>query len=92
MLHGPMASITVRIVPRASRTSVERREDGSITVRVRAAPEGGRATEEACRALAAALGVPRSDVRLRAGGRSRTKVFSLEGLLPNEMERRVQAL
>jgi uncharacterized protein YggU (UPF0235/DUF167 family) len=49
-------------------------------VRVGAAPEGGRATEEARRALADALGVRSGDVTLRAGSRSRTKVFEVDGL------------
>jgi uncharacterized protein YggU (UPF0235/DUF167 family) len=63
-----------------------------VVVRVRAAPEGGRATAEARRALAAALGVPLSAVRLRSGARSRVKVFAVAGLAPGEPERRLYAL
>jgi len=73
-----MGTLTVRVVPRAGRTAVERSERG-IVVRVRAAPEGGRATEEARDALAEALGVSAAQVRLRTGARSRTKVFDVEG-------------
>ena len=79
MLHVKMGVVTVRVVPRAGRTSVEVQERG-ILVRVRSVPEGGRATAEARRALADALGVPASSVRLRTGARSRTKVFDVEGL------------
>ena len=63
-----------------------------VVVRVRAAPEGGRATAEARRALAAALGVPASAVRLRSGARSRVKVFAVAGLAHGEPERRLHAL
>jgi uncharacterized protein len=77
MLHAVGRSVTVRVVPRPRRTSVEEGEDGTLTVRVRAAPEGGRATEEAARALAAHLGVPRTSVRLRAGATSRLKRFEV---------------
>jgi len=80
-----MGLVTVRVVPRANRTSVgldERR----IAVRVRAAPEGGRASEEARRALAEALGVPGSAVGLHRGARSRTKVFEVAGLGQAEAE------
>ena len=59
-----MASITVRVTPRSGRTEVEAGADG-VVIRVRAAPEAGKATEEAARALADALGVPPTRVRLR---------------------------
>lgn len=74
-----MGAVTIRVLPKAGRTSVEVAERG-IVVRVRSVPEGGRATEEARRALAGALGVPSSSVRLRTGARSRTKVFEVDGL------------
>ena len=61
-----------------------------IVVRVRAAPEGGRATEEAARALAAVLGVPRSRVRLRSGVRSRTKTFEIPGLSVQDIQGKVR--
>ena len=89
MLHLDMASITVRVTPRSGRTAVENGPDG-VVVRVRAAPEGGRATDEAARALADALGVPRTRVRLRSGGRSRTKVFDVEGLSSQDLLHRLR--
>ena len=85
-----MARITVRVVPRSGRASVEAGPDG-VVIRVRAAPEGGRATEEARRALAGAIGVPPSRVRLRTGARSRTKVFEVHGLSQAELEMRLRA-
>lgn len=88
MLHAGMARVTVRVVPRSARTSVEVGPEG-VRVRVRAAPERGRATEEARAALAAAAGVPPSAVRLVAGATSRTKVFEIEGLGPEELRRRL---
>jgi uncharacterized protein YggU (UPF0235/DUF167 family) len=72
-----VATYSVRVVPRSGRTVVEVGEDGTLTIRVRAAPEGGHATEEARRALAAHLSVPQTSVRLRTGTRSRLKVFEV---------------
>lgn len=60
-------------------------------MRVRAAPEGGRATEQARRALAEALGVPASAVALHRGTRSRAKVFEVAGLGQPEAEMRLRA-
>jgi uncharacterized protein YggU (UPF0235/DUF167 family) len=90
MLHAEMGLVTVRVGTRSSRTSVGLDERG-IIVRVRAAPEGGRATEEARRALATALGVPGSQVSLSRGGRSRTKVFEVAGLGQRQAEMRLRA-
>jgi len=83
-----MVAITVRVVPGSGRTAVES-IPGGVVVRVRAAPEGGRATEEAAKALAAALGLPRTRVRLRTGARSRTKVFDVDGVTLDELRRRL---
>ena len=89
MLHLDMATITVRVAPRSGRTAVESGSDG-VVVRVRAAPEGGRATEEAARALAAELGIPPSRVRLRSGARSRTKTFDVDGLSSDDLQRLIR--
>ena len=90
MLHGAMGLVTVRVVPKAGRTSVG--VDGrGIVVRVRAATEGGQATDEARRALAEALGVPGSRVARRRGTRSRTKVFEVAGLDQQQAAMRLRA-
>jgi uncharacterized protein YggU (UPF0235/DUF167 family) len=54
--------------------------DGTLIVSVAAPPVEGRATEEARRALADALGVPPSAVELRLGVRTAAKVFEARGL------------
>ena len=88
MLHGEMGTVTVRVAPRSGRTRVDAAEEG-VVIHVRSAPAGGRATEEARRALASAVGVPASSVRLRTGARSRTKVFEVDGLTAADVERRL---
>ena len=85
-----MGRVTVRVVPGSGRTSVALESD-RIVVRVRAAPERGKATEEARRALAEALGVPAKTVELTAGPRSRTKVFEVPGLDQSAAEVRLGA-
>ena len=85
-----MASIRVRVTPRSGRTEVEAGADG-VVIRVRAAPEAGKATEEAARALADALGVPPTRVRLRTGARSRTKMYEVDGLSSDDLQRRLRA-
>lgn len=79
-------TLTVRVVPRSPRTGVEA-GDERVVVRVRAAPERGRATDEAIRRLAEALRVAPSRIALRSGARSREKVFSVARLTSREAER-----
>src|SRR6266536_1754446 len=55
-----------------------------VVVSVAAPPVQGQATEAARRALAGALGIAPSRVVLRLGRGSRTKVFGVAGLYPEE--------
>jgi uncharacterized protein YggU (UPF0235/DUF167 family) len=59
-------------------------------VRVTAAPEGGRANEAVVRLLAAALSLPQRDVAVVSGHGARDKVVAVEGIAPDEAERRLE--
>jgi uncharacterized protein YggU (UPF0235/DUF167 family) len=87
-----MTTVTVRVIPRSARIQVERGPSGEVVVRVRAAPERGRATSEAAAALASVLGVPKSAVKLRSGSRSRTKIFDAEGVSTERLGQVIDAL
>jgi uncharacterized protein YggU (UPF0235/DUF167 family) len=78
----------VRVTPRSSHPGVEV-TPCDVAVRVRSAPEGGKATEEALRVLAKALGVAPTTVSLRSGARSRTKVFDIAGLTTDQILQRL---
>jgi hypothetical protein len=76
--------LRVRATPRGGRDGVEGLEalsDGRLVlkVRVRAAPEGGAATQAARRTLAGALGVAPAMVALRSGATARLKTFTIQG-------------
>ncbi len=85
-----MGMVTVRVVPRSGRSTLEIRGP-EVVLRVRAAAEAGRATEEARRLLAETLGVAPSRVRLYRGTRSRTKTFAVDGLGSEELQMRLRA-
>jgi uncharacterized protein YggU (UPF0235/DUF167 family) len=61
--------------------------DGALVVRVTARAVEGKATEEALRAVARALGVTRSDVALVTGQQSRAKVIDVAGADPDALAR-----
>lgn len=60
-----------------------------LTVGVAAAPEGGKATAEALRAIAAWLGVAPSRLSLVSGATSRSKRFRVEGETAESLRRKV---
>ncbi|HEX5741941.1 MAG TPA: DUF167 domain-containing protein [Pilimelia sp.] len=87
--------VAVRVRAGASRARVGGCHPGpygpALRVAVHARPVDGRATEEARRALAAALGVSPGTVRLRAGATSRDKLFAVDAA-PPDLPARVRAL
>jgi uncharacterized protein len=85
-----VGSLSVRVVPRSRDARVDVTPAG-VVIRVRAAPEGGRATDEARRTLAGSLGTPASAIRLLRGSRAREKVFDIHGMTGNEALQRLQA-
>jgi hypothetical protein len=82
------AVVRVRVRPR-SRPGVEWRGD-ELVISVAAPAVEGRATEEARRSLADALGVSPGRVSIHSGGRSRTKAFLVEGLDQQEVRSRLR--
>ncbi|HET9310477.1 MAG TPA: DUF167 family protein [Actinomycetota bacterium] len=87
-----MAIVTVRVIPRSGRTQVLRGPGGEVVIRVRSAPEGGRATAQAAAALASLLGLPKSAVTLRSGARSRIKIFVVDGVSQDRLSEVIDGL
>jgi uncharacterized protein (TIGR00251 family) len=70
--------VEIRVQPGARSTSVGGTHGEALVVRVTEAPEKGRASTAALRALAQALGVRASAVRLVSGATSRRKVVEID--------------
>ena len=83
--------LRVRVAPGARGSEVVGRQGDVWKVRVRAAPERGRANDELVALLAASLGLTRRDIRLVSGHGSRDKVVELDGMSLDEAERRLSA-
>ena len=69
--------IAVKALPGASKTEFAGVKDGRLRVKVAAAPEGGRANAELVSFIAKALGLPKHDVVLLRGEKSRLKILAL---------------
>jgi uncharacterized protein (TIGR00251 family) len=71
---GEAVVLTVKVVPKASNAEVVGLlADGSLKVKVTAAPEKGRANAAVCELLAEVLGVPKRNVEIVRGETSHTK-------------------
>jgi len=81
--------VHVHVLPRSGRTEIVGRHGDALKVRVTAPPVDGRATEAARIAVADALGVAPAAVTVISGEHSRLKRLRVEGLDPNEADRRL---
>lgn len=84
----PAEILCVRVKPGSKEPGIAV-EDGIVTLRVRERAIDGAANAACIRALAKALGLPRSGVTLVRGVRSREKSFALAGFTPGEARKRL---
>jgi len=82
-----MASVVVRLQPRAKRNAIVDERDGVLRVSVAAAPVDGRANAALCKLIAKRAGVARGQVSVVRGERSREKVVQVEGMPSEELRR-----
>jgi uncharacterized protein (TIGR00251 family) len=81
--------LTVRVRPRAGAEGIEPLPDGSVRIRVRAAPVDGEANRAVRQLLARALGCPPAGVEIVRGQAARIKQVRIAGLAPDEAWRRL---
>ncbi|MEJ2550888.1 MAG: DUF167 domain-containing protein [Anaerolineales bacterium] len=85
------AALTVRVTPRASKTTFGGvLEDGTVRVRVSAPPLEGRANTALVKFLAKVLGVNRSRVEIVAGEKGLDKILSIIDMNAEQVEERIQ--
>lgn len=70
--------VRVKVIPKSSRTELAAvLDDGTLKVRVAAAPEKGKANAVLCEFLAGHFGVPKSKVRVVHGMTAAQKVVEI---------------
>jgi uncharacterized protein (TIGR00251 family) len=65
--------LTVRVIPRSSKPGIAGIREGALLVRLQSPPVEGAANSELIDVIAAAFGVPKRDVTIVSGERSRLK-------------------
>ena len=84
------SALAVRITPRASRNEIhEILDDGTIKIRITAAPVDGQANSALIDFLSSVLNVPKSKLEIVAGQTGRDKIIAVEGLTSKEVQAKV---
>lgn len=89
--HARGAILAVLVAPRASKSEIERLSDGTIRVRLAAAPVDGAANTALLRFLADTLGIPRSRLSIVSGATSRRKRIAAEDVDIKELEAKLRS-
>lgn len=72
--------LEIRVIPRAGRSGFAGLRDGALVVRLAAAPVDGAANDELIDLVAKTLKLPKRDILLVSGERSRTKRIRIAGI------------
>jgi uncharacterized protein (TIGR00251 family) len=78
--------INVRAVPRSATAGIAGVRGGALLVRLTSPPEGGAANTELIELIARALGIPKSQVSIATGAKSRTKRVRARGVSIDEVQ------
>ena len=81
--------ITVRVVPRASRSEIAGEMDGAVKVRITSPPVDGAANAELIKLFAKTLGVSKSQVEIISGQASKTKLVQITGVTTEQARKMI---
>ena len=91
-IHDPKAgaAITVRVTPRAGRTAISGiMEDGTVKIRLAAAPVGGSANDALIKYLADILQVSENQIEIISGHTGRNKLVGIIGVDAQTVQKRI---
>jgi len=71
--------LEIRVIPRAGRSGFAGLRDGALLVRLAAAPVDGAANDELVALIAKTLRIPKRDITIVSGERSRSKRVRVAG-------------
>ena len=73
-------TLTVRVIPRSSKSEIVGEMDGAVKVRLTSPPVDGAANAELTKLFSKVFGIARSDVEIVSGETSKTKRLRLTGV------------
>lgn len=87
-----MPTLSLKVVPGASRDRIAGRYGDGIKVQVSAPPEKGKANDAVINVIAVALGIRTADVVLLRGHSQARKVLQINGLSEEEFTARLERI
>lgn len=85
-------SFWLRVKPRAQRDRLKSGPSGELILELHAPPVEGEANEACVKFLAEAVRVPKSNVAILAGSKSRRKLLKISGRPAEQMKAQIEAL
>lgn len=89
---SPVATISVRVVPRSSKSAVAGIDGGVVRIRLTAPPVDGKANEALVEFLSDALDRPKRSIGIVSGETGRTKIVRVDGISTDVAMTRLAAL
>jgi uncharacterized protein (TIGR00251 family) len=86
---GDTVVLDVRVIPRASKSQIAGTRGGALLIRLNAPPLDGAANDELIRLLADTLDIPKRDIAVISGERSRSKRVRVAGRTADDVRRRL---
>jgi len=83
-------SVTVRVTPRAGKTAIAGVRDDVLLVKLAAAPVDGAANDALIALLADTFDLPKRNIAIASGDRSRTKRVTLGGASATVLDERLR--
>jgi len=76
-ITGDFLYINIKVIPGAARSGIIEVKDNKLKIRIAAEAEHGKANEELRSFIAKTLGIPKKDITLASGEKSRQKILRL---------------
>ena len=74
---GDVLFLNIKVLPGASKSELGEVKESSLKIRIAAVPEDGKANKELLSFLAKLLNLPKKDIILASGEKSRNKILRL---------------
>ena len=87
-----MVHLTVRVIPRASRSGIAGTRDGALLVRLQSPPVEGAANAELVELLAKIFDLPKRDISIESGHRSKLKRVAITAADGDQINRSLQSI
>ena len=84
--------LSVRVIPRASKSAITGRRRDAVLVRLAAPPVEGAANDALINLLARAFSIPRRQISIVSGAKFRDKRVAIEGLTEGDVSARLSAI